>query len=137
MNIADFVASLKKSGEFEKLASQGDAAAASPEEETELSKVAEDLKYSGKVFGHYVVEGMLEKLAQEPVPAQGQAPSSEGNESNDSGSMFKRIADKIMTTQGHKSPGTTPSVPGSDPLVTAETTQPKQVDKPNPDETTG
>jgi hypothetical protein len=137
MNIADFVAKIKESGEMEKLAGQGDAAATVPQDEEELSKVAEDLKYSGKLFGHYVVEGMLEKLAQEPIPAQGAAPSSQANEANDSGSMFKRIADKIMTNQGHESPGTTPSVPGADPLVTAETTQPKQVAKPNPDEKTG
>jgi len=136
MNIAEFVASIKKSGDLEKLAGQSDAAADLGNEE-ELSKIAEDLKFSGKVFGHYVVEGMLEKLAQETIPAQGQAPASQGNESNDSGSMFKRIADKIMTAQGHESPGTVPSVPGSDPLVTAETTQPKQVAKPNPDEKTG
>ena len=134
MNIAEFVAKVKGTpGEMEKLAGQGDAAAVNEE----VEKVAEDLKFSGKVFGHYVVEGMPEKLAQEPIPAQGQAPSSEGNLANDSGSMFKRIADKIMTAQGHESPGTTPSVPGADPLVTGETTAPKQVQKPNPDEKTG
>lgn len=133
MNIAEFVAKVKGTGEMEKLAGQGDAAAVNEE----VEKVAEDLKFSGKVFGHYVVEGMLEKLAQEPIPAGGQAPSSQANEANDAGSMFKRIADKIMTTQGHESPGSTPSVPGADPLVTGETTQPKQVAKPNPDEKIG
>lgn len=134
MNIAEFVAKIKSSGEMEKLAGQGGAAAS---DEEELSKVAEDLKYSGKVFGHYVVEGMLEKIAQTPISAQGQAPPSAGDESNDSGSMFKRIADKIMTAQGHESPGTVPSVPGSDPLVRAESVEPKQVAKPNPEEKTG
>lgn len=133
MNIADFVAKIKSSGEMDKLAAAADSA---PVDE-ELQKVAEDLKYSGKVFGHFVVEGMLEKLAQETIPAQGQAPPSQANEANDSGSTFKRIADKIMTAQGYESPGTTPSLPGNDPLVRAETTEPKQVDKPNPDEKTG
>jgi len=135
MNIAEFVSKIKSSGELTKLAGQGDGTSLLSDDE--LAKVGEDLKFSGKVFGHYVVEGMLEKLAQEPIPAQGQAPSSQANEANDSGSTFKRIADKIMAAQGYKSPGTTPSLPGSDPLVTGETTQPKQVDSPNPDETTG
>lgn len=109
---------------------------AGEEDDKELEKVAEDLIHSGKLFGRAVVDGLLEKVAEAPVGATGAAPSSEGDEGNDN-SLMKKITDKVMGFQGYASPGAQPSVPGSNPNVVAETNQPAQDKKPNPDDPTG
>jgi len=110
----------------------------SPDKTEDLKKeaVAQNLIAGGKLFAYGIVGGLQEKVATAPIGASGQASPSQGNESNDD-SMMKRIADKVMSFKGHVSPGSSPSVPGSNPNVVAETVEPAQAAKPNQDEPTG
>jgi hypothetical protein len=128
------LANLKGDGSLEKVAGQG-GFALSPEDE-ETVKLAEDCYAAGRIMGHGVIAGILEKLADSPVPATGVTEPSTGDESVDK-SQFKNIADKVMRFKGKESPGSTPSVQGSNPGVVAETTAPPQVARPNPEEKTG
>jgi hypothetical protein len=105
-------------------------------EDEAMQKIAEDLVHSGKIFGRALVDGLLEKAAEAPVGATGAASSSEGDPGNDD-SLWKKISDKVMNFQGHESAGSAPSVPGTNPNVVAESTQPAQEKKPNPPEPTG
>lgn len=122
MNVTEMLESLRKSGALEKVAAQGGFL---DNADQELVKASEDISYAGRLFGHQAVIGMLEKIADSAVGATGKADPSQGNEKNDQSNM-KRIADKIMALKGMKSGGSVPSVPGSAPLVRAETVAPPQ-----------
>ena len=132
--VSEIMQALRDKGALEKVAeAQGGLTS---DDDERMTKLAEDLYAGGKIFGHAAVVGMLEKLAEQPVPATGQTPPSQGNEANDN-SNFKRITEKVMKFKGIDSPGSTPSIPGGMPTVAAETTAPDQVAKPNPEEKTG
>jgi hypothetical protein len=133
MNISEMMEKIRKDGTMEKVAAQGGALSTEDQEKTAL---ANDLWYSGKLMGHALVEGMLEKVAEPPAGASGKTPDSKGNTSNDK-SNFKRIADKVFAAHGMKTPGTVPSIPGGSPLVVAEKTAPQQVHNPNPNDAVG
>jgi hypothetical protein len=134
MNVTEMLESLRKSGALEKVAAQGGLL---DDSDRDLVKLSEDISYAGRLFGHQVVIGVLEKLAEGAVGATGKADPSQGNEKNDQSNM-KRIADKIMALKGIKSGGSVPSIPGSAPLVRAETVAPPQATgKVNPDDKLG
>jgi hypothetical protein len=133
MDVTEMVKALRQNGALEKVAAQGGLL---DDSDKEIVKVSEDVAFAGRLFGHEIVIGMLEKIAENAVGATGKADPSQGNEKNDQ-SNFKRIADKIMALKGMKSGGSVPSVPGSAPLVRAETVAPPQQTKVNPDDKTG
>ena len=122
MDVTGLVKQLRQNGALEKVAAQGGLLDGSDQE---IVKISEDIAYAGRLYGHQVVVGILEKIADSAVGATGKADPSQGNEKNDQSNM-KRIADKIMALKGMKSGGSVPSVPGSAPLVRAETVAPPQ-----------
>lgn len=133
MDISEMVAKLRESGALTKVASQGGVT-----EMGENTKLAEDLTNSGKIFGHAVVIGILEKCADAAAGASGKAEPSQGDKSKDQ-SNFKRIADKIMGLKGIVTPGSAPSIPGKPETVVRETvaTPGDKTRSPNPDDKTG
>lgn len=133
MNVAEMMDKIRKDGTLEKTAAQGGVLSTGDQETT---KLANDLWFSGKLMGHALVEGMLEKMSEAPVAAHGKTPPSQGDAGNDK-SNFKRIADKVFAAHGMKTPGTQPSIPGGSPLVVAEKTAPPQVKNPNPNDAVG
>lgn len=132
--VAEIMDMLRAKGALEKTAAAQTETA--PQTESGLDKLAEELYYGGRLWGHAAVSEIIAKLAEEAASAHGQAPPSQGNEKNDA-SKFKSLAAKLENFHGGQAPGTVPSVPGSNPNVTAETVAPKQDKSPNPPEKTG
>lgn len=133
-SVAEMLKDLKKSGALEKIAAQGGLAMSLEDEAT--VKLAEDIYAAGRIMGHGVIAGILEKLAAEPESATGAAAPSQGNESHDQ-STFKRVSEKIMRFKGGQTGGSAPGIPGSTPNVLAEAVAPPQAGKPNPPEKKG
>jgi len=133
MDMQEMVAKLRESGALQKVASQeglmGDSA---------MEKLAENLEYSGRIFGHAVVTGILEKMADVAAGATGKAEPSQGDKSKDQ-SNFKRVADKIMGLKGIVTPGSVPGIAGKPETVVRETvaTPGDKTRSPNPDDRTG
>lgn len=124
-SVAELMEQLRAKGALEKKAAA--APAQTPEtpsvEDLEMSKLAEDLRSGGRIFGRGVVEEILSKLAAEAaVGAQGQAPPSQGNKKEALKSRFGQFAKKLEGFHGGQAPGSTPSIPGggANPNVTAE-----------------
>jgi hypothetical protein len=133
-SVSELVRQLNEDGALEKVAAQGGFGMTPEDEET--VKIAEEIDASGRLFGKAAAEAMIEKLAEAAAPATGPAEPSTGDMAVDQ-SVMKSVANKVMNFKGKESPGSVPSVQGSNPGVVAETDAPAQVAKPNPEEKTG
>lgn len=133
MDMQEMVAKLRESGALQKVASQGGVT-----ETSDMDKLAENLDYSGRLFGHAVVTGILEKLADAAAGATGKAEPSQGDKSKDP-SNFKRVADKIMALKGIQTGGSVPGIPGKPETVVRETvaTPGDKTKGPNPNDKVG
>jgi hypothetical protein len=137
MDIGGIIEELRSESPLTKKAEAEGQGGVASDVDPQLEKLAKNLVAGGKIFARGIIAGIQEKVAEAPVSASGQVQPSVGDASKDD-SMMKKITDKVLTFKGHESPGSAPSVPGSNPGVVAEqqapTTPPA---KPNPDEPTG
>lgn len=117
MDVTQLVKQLRENGALEKVAAQGGLLGS---DDRDVVKLAEDVAYAGRLYGHEIVIGMLEKIADVAAGASGKAEPSHGDKKNDP-SNFKRIADKIMALKGMQTGGSAPGIPGKPETVVRET----------------
>lgn len=141
VTVAEIMESIRAKNALEKTAAAAETGKSSEEAQAdaEMVKLAEDLYLGGRIFGQGVVAELLSKLAEDPIPAKGQAADSAGNEAEAMGSQFGSVVKKLQAFHGGQTPGSAPKVQGTNPNVVRETVAtPGDKDKnPNPPEKAG